>query len=159
MISRRPTCICLTSHTQMDVKTDPRLQSEEAHRTLSHTVWPDEISAGSLIFCQVHPDHSDSALTHGRQTVRSAKPHGVRPPSSGCSGYCRQGWRRLPARRQGQIHGVRPLRTRWTSRPQVTGGFIPRVSTGAASAHIPSTVQEGSLFPHPLQHLLCVGVF
>lgn len=84
-------CLSHISHTQ----TDPHLPSEEVHRTLSYAMWPDKMSAGSLVFCQVRPDYSDSAerptaLTHGRRMVRSAKPHGVCPPSPGCFGCCRQ---------------------------------------------------------------------
>ena len=147
MILCRPTCICLTLHTQTYIRTDPCLPSVKAHCTLSHTVWLDEISARSHVFCQVRPDYSDSAQRFTALTGRLAQQSLTgSAPVPWVLWVLQTGVETSPSWGAGGGY-IKPLRKGWTSRLQVTGWVYSWVST---SLHSHPPCGRAPFSPHPL---------
>lgn len=141
-----PVSVSHLPHTQ----TDPHLPSEEVHRTLSYAMWPDKISAGSLVFCQVrlitliqqrgpspHPRAPDGSLSKASGSVPVPRVLWVLQTGGASPSRAGADTQGETAERDGHL-GCGPQ-----------GGFIPGVSHRAPSVYIPSHRAGGSLFSTP----------
>ena len=161
MISRRPTCVCLTSHTHR------RTHTSHQKRFTAHCLMP----CGRIRCLQGLSYFAKCVL------ITLIQQRGPQPSPTGAGWFAQQSlmgsvprpqgalgaadrWRRLQAGGWGQIHRVKLLRTRWTSRLRATGWVYSwGLHRGSISLHSLPPCRGAPSSPHPLQHLLCVGVF